>query len=63
LWGRLTGSDDEPAPSPRAHLLDEVLGDPLRTVLWKRSLLGATVAQASVGAMQLEERIGRSRQI
>ena len=61
LWGRLTGSDEETELSPRAHLLDEVLGDPLRSILWRRSLLGATVAQASVGAMQLEERIGRVR--
>ena len=61
LWERLTGSEAEPQPSPRAHLLDDVLGDPLRRILWKRSLLGATVAQAAVGALHLEERIGRSR--
>jgi GTP-binding protein EngB required for normal cell division len=60
LWGRLTGSEDEPQPSLRAHLLDDVLGDPLRRILWKRSLLGATVAQAAVGALHLEERIGRA---
>lgn len=60
LWGRLTGSDEAPQPSVRGHLLDEVVGDPIRQILWKRSLLGATVAHAAVGAMQLEERIGRS---
>ncbi len=60
LWGRLTGAEEESAPSPRAHLLDEVLGDPLRSILWRRAQLGATVAHAAVGAIQLEERINRN---
>ena len=60
LWGRLTGADDGVDPSPRGHLLDEVLGDPLRQILWKRALLGATVTHAAVGAVHLEEKINRS---
>ncbi|MDJ0954946.1 MAG: 50S ribosome-binding GTPase [Acidimicrobiia bacterium] len=60
IWGRLTGAEEDPTPSPRGYLLDEVLGDPLRRLLWKRALLGATVAHAAVGAVQLEERINRN---
>lgn len=59
LWGRLTGAEDEVSPSPRGHLLDDVLGDPLREILWKRALLGATVAHAAVGAIQLEDKLNR----
>ncbi len=59
LWGRLTGADDEVAPSPRGHLLDDVLGNPLREILWKRALLGATVTHAAVGAVHLEDKINR----
>lgn len=58
LWGKLTGADDEPTePGPRAQLLERVLGDPLRVVLWKRALLAATITHAAVGAIQLEDRI------
>jgi hypothetical protein len=61
LWGRLTGAEEpEPIAGPRAKLLEEVLGEPLREILWKRSLLGATVAHAAIGAMQLEEKVNRS---
>lgn len=60
LWRRLTGEDQEaPPPGPRARLLDEMLGDPIRAVLWKRALLGATVTHAAIGALQLEERLRR----
>jgi len=58
LWRRLTGGDEEvPVSGPRARLLDEMLGDPIRAVLWKRSLFAATVTHAAIGALQLEERI------
>ncbi len=60
IWGRLTGAEEDAAPSPREHLLDDVLGDPLRRILWKRSLLAATITHAAVGAAQLEERINRN---
>ncbi len=64
LWQRLTGADDEkPPPGPRAQLLDRVLGEPLREILWKRALLGATVTHAVVGAAQLEEKLRRSRRV
>lgn len=60
LWHRLTGDDDEaPALGPRARLLDEMLGDPIRAILWKRALLAATVAHVAIGALQLEERVKR----
>jgi GTP-binding protein EngB required for normal cell division len=59
LWSRLTGGETESSPSPRGHLLDEVVGDPLRNLLWKRSLLAATVAHAAVGAVELEEKLNR----
>jgi len=57
VWGRLTGADDVGSDSPRGYLLDDVLGDPLRALLWKRSLLGATIAHAAVGAVELEARL------
>jgi GTP-binding protein EngB required for normal cell division len=58
LWGKLTGAeDDEVAVSPRADLLDSRLGDPLRGILWRRALLAATVTHASIGAVQLEDKI------
>ena len=60
LWSKLTGGEDEGPPSPRAHLLDEVLADPLRELLWRRALFGATVTHAAVGAAHLEEKINRS---
>lgn len=61
LWDRLTGAEEEkPVLGPRARLLDDKLGNPLREILWKRALLGATVAHAAVGAVQLEEKINRS---
>ena len=60
LWGRLTGAEDDETPSPRAHLLDDMLADPIRALLWKRALLGATIAHAGVGAAQLEEKINRN---
>ncbi len=60
VWGRLTGAGDDDKPSPRGHLLDEVLGDPVRDILWSRSLLAATVTHAAIGAIQLEERLNRT---
>ncbi|MEA2003134.1 MAG: GTPase [Actinomycetota bacterium] len=59
LWSRLTGAEPETIPSPRGDLLDEKLGQPLRDIVWKRALLGATVTHAAVGAIQLEDRIGK----
>lgn len=59
MWGRMTGSDEEPQPSARGEQLDKRLGEPLRAILWKRGLLAATVAHAGVGAVQLEDRIGK----
>ncbi|MCP3997548.1 MAG: hypothetical protein GY722_21175 [bacterium] len=59
VWSRLTGAESKSSPSPRGHLLDEVVGDPLRNLLWKRSLLAATIAHAAVGAMELEENLNR----
>jgi GTP-binding protein EngB required for normal cell division len=62
VWGRLTGADaPAPQPSRRGHIIDEKLGDPLRSILWRRALLAATVAHAGVGAAQLEDRIGRNQ--
>jgi len=61
LWDRLTGAEEEkPVLGPGERLLDDKLGNPLREILWKRALLGATVAHAAVGAVQLEEKINRS---
>jgi len=57
VWGRLTGADDDEPDSPRGYLLDDVLGNPMRGLLWKRALLGATVAHAAVGAVELEARV------
>lgn len=59
MWSRMTGADVVPPPSTRGTQLDERLGDPLRAILWRRGLLGATVAHAGVGAAQLEDRIGK----
>lgn len=60
LWGRLTGAEDSVDASPRGDFLDAQLGEPLREILWKRALLAATVAQAAVGAIQLENKIGNT---
>jgi hypothetical protein len=60
MWGRLTGSEPKPQPSERGELLDRKLGEPLRSVLWRRAVLAATVAHAGVGAAQLENRIGKT---
>ena len=58
LWEKLTGSDDnEVVPSPRADLLESKLGVPLRSILWRRGLLAATIAHAAVGAVQLEDKL------
>ncbi len=58
LWEKLTGPDDnEVVPSPRADLLDSKLGVPLRSILWRRGLLAATIAHAAVGAVQLEDKL------
>lgn len=57
LWGKLTGAEDESGPGPRSQLLDLVVGDPVREILWKRALLAGTVAHAAVGAYQLENKI------
>ncbi len=59
LWSRLTGAEPETHSSPRGDLLDEKLGRPLREIVWKRAILGATVAHAAIGAVQLEDRIGK----
>lgn len=58
LWSRLTGAEPTQKPNPRADLLDEKLGKPLAAILWKRSLLAATVTHAAVGAAHLDDRIG-----
>lgn len=58
LWGKLTGAEPAESVDPRAEILDRALGSPLRDILWRRALLAATVAHASVGAAQLEDRIG-----
>lgn len=60
MWGRMTGSEPKPQPIERGKQLDEELGEPLRSILWKRGLLAATVAHAGVGAIQLEDRIGKT---
>lgn len=60
IWGKLTGAEEETDTSPRANSLDSQLGRPLREILWKRSLFAATVAQAAVGAMQLEDKIAKT---
>ena len=60
LWGRLTGADEEVDASPRSDLLDVQLGNPLRDILWKRAMLGATVSHAAVGAVHLEDKIGKT---
>ncbi len=58
LWGKLTGAEPAALTDPRAGILDEALGRPLRDILWKRALLAATVTHAAVGAAQLDDRIG-----
>ena len=58
LWSRLTGAEPAQQPNPRADLLDDKLGKPLAAILWKRSLLAATVTHAAVGAAHLDDRIG-----
>jgi len=64
VWERLTGAEESKPPrSPKAMMLDDTLGDPLREILWRRALLGATVAHASVGAAQLEEKINRAAKV
>lgn len=63
LWGKLTGGDEPIPPSPRGDLLDSQLGQPLRSILWRRALLAATVAQAAVGAVQLEDRINAPTEV
>jgi hypothetical protein len=60
MWGRLTGSEPNAQPSERGELLDKRLGEPLRSILWRRALLAATVAHTGVGAVQLEDRIGKT---
>ncbi len=57
LWGRLTGAEPDEGEDPRAGLLEARLGQPLRDLLWRRALLGATVVHAAVGAVQLDDRI------
>ena len=57
LWGRLTGAEPVVTDDPRGSLLDDRLGHPLRDLLWRRALLGATVVHAAVGAVQLDDRI------
>ena len=57
LWGQLTGAEPATVADPRGQILDRRLGAPLRASLWKRSLLAATIAQAAVGAAQLDDRI------
>ncbi len=58
LWGRLTGAEPAEGDDPRGVMLEAKLGGPLRDVLWRRALLGATVVHAAVGAAQLDDRIG-----
>jgi hypothetical protein len=58
LWGRLTGAEPAEGDDPRGGMLEAKLGGPLRDVLWRRALLGATVVHAAVGAAQLDDRIG-----
>lgn len=58
LWARLTGAEPDESDDPRGGLLDTKLGHPLRDLLWRRALLGATVVHAAVGAVQLDDRIG-----
>ena len=57
LWGRLTGAEPEEHDDPRGDFLETRLGRPLRDLLWRRALLGATVVHAAVGAAQLDDRI------
>ena len=57
LWSRLTSAEPDVSDDPRSSLLDDRLGDPLRDLLWRRALLGATVVHAAVGAVQLDDRI------
>ncbi|MDJ0923881.1 MAG: 50S ribosome-binding GTPase [Acidimicrobiia bacterium] len=57
LWSQLTGAEPASSPDPRGAVLDTGLGRPLQDILWRRSLLAATIAHAAVGAAQLDDRI------
>ena len=58
VWFWRRRMSENGSPPEAAAVLEDRIGQPMRSLLWDRARLGATIAYAAVGARQLRDRLG-----